>query len=91
MILPSGENCNAFFRRVESVMTSLAMDPITLVHVAIALVALFAGAMVVPPMASGFKHRFWTPFFLAATALSSASGFLFSHPPGPFSPAERIQ
>jgi len=50
---------------------------LTLTHVAISLVAIFAGFVVLSGLLSGKHHDGWTTFFLATTVATSLTGFFF--------------
>ncbi len=58
-------------------MTQLAMDPLTLVHLAISLAAILAGFAVLAAMLKGRMPVTLTGIFLALTVLTSVTGFLF--------------
>jgi hypothetical protein len=62
----------------------LSLQTFTLAHVVISLVAIGAGLTVLIGMANNDRLPGWTALFLAATFLTSATGFLF--PPKPFGP-----
>lgn len=62
-------------------MTSLSMDPLTLGHVLITLIAIASGLAVAAMMVRGGMCRGLTGLFLVTTFLTSATGFLFFHPP----------
>jgi hypothetical protein len=49
----------------------------TLLHVVISLVGIVAGAFALRGMIENKKLDFWAPLFLAATVLTSVTGFLF--------------
>ena len=68
-------------------MTTLSLDPLTLGHVAITLIAIFSGFVVLAQMRANRVSGGWTGTFLAATLLTSVTGFVFFHPPG-FTPAQ---
>ncbi len=58
-------------------MTTLSMDPLTLIHVLITLIAIVSGLVVLAQMLKGQLHSGWTGVFLATSVLTSATGFLF--------------
>jgi hypothetical protein len=58
-------------------MTQLAMDPLTLIHLAISLAAILTGLPVLAAMMKGQNPVTLTGIFLALTVLTSATGFLF--------------
>ena len=68
-------------------MTTLSMDPLTLGHVAITLIAILSGFVVLGQMRANRLSGGWTGVFLATTLLTSVTGFIFFHPPG-FTPAQ---
>jgi hypothetical protein len=53
------------------------MDPLTAVHVAISLIGIFSGFVVVFGMLTRQRFDRWTALFLASTAATSVTGFLF--------------
>jgi hypothetical protein len=53
----------------------------TIIHVVLSLVGIFSGLIVLVGMLGARKLESWTMLFLATTALTSATGFLF-HSPG---------
>ncbi|MBW8853154.1 MAG: hypothetical protein JF604_02235 [Bradyrhizobium sp.] len=69
-------------------MTRLSMDPLTLTHVLITLVAILAGFVVLGRMYISRVGNGWTGTFLAASILTSVTGFVFFHPPHPPTPAQ---
>jgi len=71
-------------------MTHLAMDPLTLGHVAITLIAIFSGLMVIPALTRGHDHPAWTGIFLLFSVLTSATGFLFLNATGKPTPAQIV-
>ena len=71
-------------------MTELAMDPLTLGHTAITLIGIFSGLMVVPALARGHDRAGWAAIFLAFSALTSATGFLFPNTTGKPTPAQIV-
>jgi hypothetical protein len=68
-------------------MTSLSMDPLTLAHVAITLIAIASGLVVLVQMRASRVSGGWTGTFLATSLLTSITGFLFFSPPS-FTPAQ---
>ena len=58
-------------------MTTLATDPLTLVHLAISLLAIATGLPVLAAMMKGQTPVTLTGIFLGLTVLTSATGFLF--------------
>ena len=58
-------------------MTTLATDPLTLVHLAISLAAIATGLPVLAAMMKGQTPVILTGIFLGLTVLTSATGFLF--------------
>lgn len=70
-------------------MTSLSMDPLTLTHVAITLIAIVSGFVVLGQMRASQVSGGWTGVFLAASVLTSVTGFVFFHPPS-FTPAQGV-
>ena len=68
-------------------MTSLSLDPLTLTHVAITLIAIFSGFVVLNQMRSSTLSGGWTGIFMLTSVLTSVTGFVFFHPPG-FTPAQ---
>jgi len=58
-------------------MTTLATDPLTLVHLAISLAAIAAGVPVLAAMMQGRTPVALTGVFLGLTVLTSVTGFLF--------------
>ena len=71
-------------------MTQLAMDSLTLGHVAITLIGIVTGLIVVSAMTRGHDHAGWTAAFLLFTVLTSATGFLFHNPTGKPTPAQIV-
>lgn len=69
-------------------MTHLGTDPLTLTHVAITLVAIAGGFVVLAQMLKSRWSGGWTGVFLAATLLTSLTGFVFFHPPHAPTPAQ---
>jgi hypothetical protein len=53
------------------------LGALTFIHVAISLIAIFAGFVVTYGMLTARRMDFWTAVFLANTVLTSATGFLF--------------
>lgn len=71
-------------------MTHLSMDPLTLSHTAITLIAIASGLMVLAQM---LKNRFsggLTGLFLATTVLTSVTGFVFFHPANAPTPGQIV-
>jgi len=68
-------------------MTDLSLDPLTLIHVAITLIAIFSGFVVLNQMRSSTLSGGWTGIFMLTSVLTSVTGFVFFHPPG-FTPAQ---
>ncbi len=68
-------------------MTTLSLDPLTLAHVAITLIAIVSGFVVLAQMRGNSLSGGWTGTFLATTLLTSVTGFVFFHPPT-FTPAQ---
>ena len=68
-------------------MTSLSMDPLTLGHVAITLIAIVSGLVVLAQMRANTLSGPWTGVFLLTTVLTSVTGFVFFAPPQ-FTPAQ---
>jgi len=58
-------------------MTTLATDPLTLIHLAISLGAILTGLPVLSAMLKGGTPVTLTGIFLGLTVLTSATGFLF--------------
>jgi hypothetical protein len=58
-------------------MTTLATDPLTLVHLAISLAAIATGLPVLAAMLKGQTPVTLTGIFLGLTVLTSVTGFLF--------------
>jgi hypothetical protein len=58
-------------------MTTLATDPLTLVHLAISLAAIATGLLVLAAMLKGRMPATLTGVFLGLTVLTSVTGFLF--------------
>ncbi len=58
-------------------MTTLATDPLTLVHLAISLAAIATGLLVLAAMLKGRTPVTLTGIFLGLTVLTSVTGFLF--------------
>ena len=69
-------------------MTRLSTDPLTLTHVLITLIAIFAGFVVLGRMRTSRVGNGWTGAFLAASVLTSVTGFIFFHPANPPTPAQ---
>ena len=55
----------------------MSLPTFTLVHVIISLIGIFAGAVVITGMFSSKTMPRWTALFLAATVLTSVTGFFF--------------
>lgn len=70
-------------------MTTLSMDPLTLGHVLITLIAIVSGLVVLGQMRSNTLSGGWTGVFLATSVLTSVTGFVFFHPPT-FTPAQHV-
>lgn len=66
----------------------MSTSTFTLVHVALSLVAIAAGAVVVLGMLGAKRFEGWTALFLAATVLTSVTGFFF--PSASFGPAHVV-
>jgi hypothetical protein len=62
-----------------------SLPAFTLLHTVISLIGLFTGAVVVTLMLRGRKSPVWTAMFLAATVVTSVTGFMF--PSASFGPA----
>ena len=60
-------------------MTTLATDPLTLVHLAISLAAIVTGLPVLAAMLKGQTPVTLTGIFLGLTVLTSVTGFLFKN------------
>jgi hypothetical protein len=60
-------------------MTTLATDPLTLVHLAISLAAILTGLPVLAAMVKGQTPVTLTAIFLGLTVLTSVTGFLFQN------------
>jgi hypothetical protein len=58
-------------------MLGLSFEAFTALHTAISLVAIAAGLLLVPSMLRGERAEGLTAFFLATTALTSITGFMF--------------
>ena len=58
-------------------MTTLATDPLTLIHTAISLLAILTGLPVLAAMLKGQTPVTLTGIFLGLTVLTSVTGFLF--------------
>jgi hypothetical protein len=67
------------------VILGMSFESFTLLHVAISMVAIFAGFIVVGGMFSNQGLAGWTAFFLVTTILTNVTGFLF--PFGAVTPA----
>ena len=53
------------------------MDPLTAIHVALSLIGIFSGFVAVFGMLTRQRFERWTALFLATTAATSLTGFLF--------------
>jgi hypothetical protein len=62
---------------LETFMTTLGTDPLTLVHLAISLAAIVTGLMALAAMLKGQTPVRVTGIFLTLTVLTSVTGFLF--------------
>jgi hypothetical protein len=62
---------------LETFMTALATDPLTLIHLAISLGAIVTGLMTLAAMLKGQTPVRLTGIFLALTVLTSLTGYLF--------------
>jgi hypothetical protein len=71
-------------------MTTLSMDPLTLLHVLITLIAIVSGFVVMGQMRSSTVSSSWTGTFLATSVLTSVTGFVFFHPPHPPTPGQVV-
>jgi hypothetical protein len=58
-------------------MTTLATDPLTLIHLAISLAAVLTGLVVLSALVQGQTAAPLTGLFLGLTVLTSVTGFLF--------------
>lgn len=58
-------------------MTTLATDPLTLIHLAISLTAILTGLVVLSALVQGQTAAPLTGLFLGLTVLTSVTGFLF--------------
>jgi hypothetical protein len=70
-------------------MTTLSMDPLTLGHVLITLIAIVSGLVVLGQMRTNTLSGGWTGVFLTTSVLTSVTGFVFFHPPA-FTPAQQV-
>jgi hypothetical protein len=70
-------------------MTHLSLDPLTLGHVAISLIAIVIGLIVFGMMLKSTDRAGLTAVFLAATALTSVTGYFF-HPANSPTPAQIV-
>lgn len=70
-------------------MTHLSLDPLTLTHVAISLIAIAAGLAVFGLMLRNADRAGLTAVFLAASVLTSVTGFFF-HPANGPTPAQFV-
>jgi len=64
------------------------MDPLTLSHVAITLIAIASGLVVLAQMLKSRLSAGLTGLFLATSVLTSVTGFVFFHPAGAPTPAQ---
>jgi hypothetical protein len=64
-------------RGEDAVTLGLSLSQFTTLHVAISLVAIAAGFVVLYGMLTGQRPGGWTLLFLAATVLTSVTGFMF--------------
>lgn len=71
-------------------MTNLAMDPLTLGHVAITLIGILSGLVVLVAMIGGQDRKGWTAIFLLFTVLTSATGYLLPPTVPPPTPAQIV-
>jgi hypothetical protein len=71
-------------------MTHLGTDPLTLLHVAITLVAILSGLVVLGQMRKSVVSPSWTGVFLAMSVLTSVTGFVFFHPANAPTPAQKL-
>ena len=71
-------------------MTELAMDPLTLGHTAITLIAIVTGLVVLAAMVRGQDLKGWTAIFLLFTVLTSATGYLLPPTAPPPTPAQIV-
>ncbi|HEU0096767.1 MAG TPA: hypothetical protein VFQ52_09945 [Rhizomicrobium sp.] len=71
-------------------MTHLSMDPLTLSHVAITLIAIASGLLVLAQMLKNTLSGGLTGLFLATTLLTSVTGFVFFHPANPPTPGQIV-
>src|SRR3982074_1601900 len=55
----------------------LSTSTFTLVHVALSLIGIVAGAIVLVGMFGAKRHEGWAALFLATTVLTSVTGFFF--------------
>jgi hypothetical protein len=69
-------------------MTTLSMDPLTLSHVLITLIAIASGFVVMAQMLKSRLSGGVTGVFLAMSLLTSVTGFVFFHPVGAPTPAQ---
>jgi hypothetical protein len=58
-------------------MTTLGTDPLTLIHLAISLIAIVTGLLALAALIKGDTPPTLTAVFLGLTVLTSATGFLF--------------
>jgi hypothetical protein len=64
----------------ETPLTTLSLDPRTLAHVVITLIAILSGLVVLAALTRGRLPGGWNGVFLAFTFLTSLTGFVFFHP-----------
>lgn len=69
-------------------MTHLSMDPLTLTHTAITLIAIVSGLLALSQMLDSVYRGGVTGVFLAMSVLTSVTGFVFFHPANPPTPAQ---
>jgi hypothetical protein len=71
-------------------MTHLSLDPFTLAHIAITLIAIASGLVVFGLMLKSVDRGGLTGVFLAASLLTSVTGFVFFHPANAPTPAQIV-
>jgi hypothetical protein len=71
-------------------MTHLSMDPLTLSHVAITLIAIASGLVVLAQMLKSRLSSGLTGLFLATSVLTSVTGFVFFHPANAPTPGQIV-
>jgi hypothetical protein len=69
-------------------IVGLSTATFTLVHVVLSLIGIGSGALVMSQLLRSKPIDFWTPVFLATTAATSVTGFLF--PSAKFGPPQVI-